>query len=115
MVDAETMGIKLEPKAFIFGKYFKQKIIYLSMDNRWKSYCFKTASEKNTFIDTVGSKTIRALFEVIRVKKLMPITLSWNKCFSIHDLRLYTAYNKHEMIKIDNQSREKTQVLSQVL
>ena len=29
--------------------------------------------------------------------------------------RLYTVYNKHEMIKIDNQTREKSQVLSQVL
>ena len=25
--------------------------------------------------------------------------------------RLYTAYDKHEMIKIDNQTREKSQVL----
>ena len=30
-------------------------------------------------------------------------------------LRLYTAYNKQEMIKISNQTREKSQVLSQVL
>ena len=29
--------------------------------------------------------------------------------------RLYTVYNKHEMIKIDNKSREKSQVLSQML
>ena len=29
--------------------------------------------------------------------------------------RLYTVYNKHEMIKIGNQTREKSQVLSQVL
>ena len=28
--------------------------------------------------------------------------------------RLYTVYNKNEMIKIDNQTREKSQVLSQV-
>ena len=28
--------------------------------------------------------------------------------------RLYTVYNKHEMIKIDNQTREKSQVLSQM-
>ena len=28
---------------------------------------------------------------------------------------LYTDYNKHEMIKIHNQTREKSQVLSQVL
>ena len=27
----------------------------------------------------------------------------------------YTVYNKHEMIKIDNQTREKSQELSQVL
>ena len=29
--------------------------------------------------------------------------------------RLYTANNKHESIKIGNQTREKSQVLSQVL
>ena len=29
--------------------------------------------------------------------------------------RLYTIYNKNEMIKIGNQSRENSQVLSQVL
>ena len=29
--------------------------------------------------------------------------------------RLYTAYNKHEIINIDNQISEKSQVLSQVL
>ena len=29
--------------------------------------------------------------------------------------RLYTVYNKHEMIKIDNQTREKLKILSQVL
>ena len=28
--------------------------------------------------------------------------------FSSHDLRLYTVYNKHEMIEIDNQTREKS-------
>ena len=28
--------------------------------------------------------------------------------------RLYTVYNKHEMIKIVKQTREKSQVLSQV-
>ena len=29
--------------------------------------------------------------------------------------RLYTVYKKHEMIKIGNQTREKLQILSQVL
>ena len=29
--------------------------------------------------------------------------------------KLYTVYNKHEMVKIGNQTREKSQVLSQVL
>ena len=29
--------------------------------------------------------------------------------------RLYTVYNKHEMIKMDNQTKEKSQILSQVL
>ena len=29
--------------------------------------------------------------------------------------KLYTEYNKHEMIKIGNETREKSQVLSQVI
>ena len=29
--------------------------------------------------------------------------------------KLYVIYNKHEMIKIGNQTKEKSQVLSQVL
>ena len=29
--------------------------------------------------------------------------------------KLYTVYNKHEMIKIANQTRDKLQVLSQML
>ena len=29
--------------------------------------------------------------------------------------RLYAVYNKHEMVKIDNQIREKQQVLSKML
>ena len=35
--------------------------------------------------------------------------------FQIMIFRLHTVYNKHEMIKIGNQIREKSQVLSQVL
>ena len=37
-----------------------------------------------------------------------------NTCQAII-FRLYTAYNKHEMMKIGNETREKSQVLSQVL
>ena len=33
----------------------------------------------------------------------------------IMTLRLYTVYNKHEMLKIGNQTKGKSQVLSQVL
>ena len=35
--------------------------------------------------------------------------------YQIMIFRIYTVYNKHEIIKIDNESREKAQVLSQVL
>ena len=35
--------------------------------------------------------------------------------FQVRIFRLYTAYNKHEMIKIGNQARENSQVLLQVL
>ena len=62
----------------------------------------------------VESKIIREL-EIIRVKKIIPNVVLWNKYLSVMIFRLYTVFNKHEMIKISNQIREKSQVLSQVL
>ena len=35
--------------------------------------------------------------------------------FQVMIFRLYTVYNKHEMIKIDHKNREKSQVLSHVI
>ena len=35
--------------------------------------------------------------------------------YQVMIIRLYTVYNKHETIKIYNQTREKSQELSQVL
>ena len=35
--------------------------------------------------------------------------------YQVMIFQLYTVYNKHEMIKIDRQTREKSQALSQVL
>ena len=35
--------------------------------------------------------------------------------FQVMIFRLYAVYNKHEMLKNGNQTREKSQVLSQVL
>ena len=72
------------------------------------------SSKKNLFSPKVSSKIIRAL-EIIRVKKLIT-----NAFYEIHIcqvmiFRLCTVYNKHQLIKIDNQTREKSQVLSQVL
>ena len=37
-----------------------------------------------------------------------------NRC-QVMIFSLYTVYNKHEVIKIHSQTREKSQVLSQVL
>ena len=64
--------------------------------------------------NTVGSKIIRA-FGIVRIKILIPKAVFWNKYLSVMIFRLYTVFNKHEMIKISNQIREKSQVLSQVL
>ena len=62
---------------------------------------------------TVGSKIIWAV-EVIRVKKILSnAVIELNICQDMV-FRLSTVYNKHEIIKIDNQTREKLQVLSQV-
>ena len=63
---------------------------------------------------TVGSKIIRAL-DMIRVKNLYLIQFyNINICQFII-FRLCTVFNKHEMIKICGQTREKSQVLSKVL
>ena len=70
--------------------------------------CIKTEFDKQQL--TVGSKIIRALV-IIRVKKLIPNGILGNKYFSNHDLQAYAVYNKHEMIKTDNQTTEKSQVL----
>ena len=64
---------------------------------------------------TVGNKNIRAL-EIIRVKKksylmqFCEINISQVRIF-----RLDTVYNRHKMIKIGSQTREKSQILSQML
>ena len=58
---------------------------------------------------TVGSKIIRA-FEIIHVKKRIPNAFKINTC-QVMIFRLYTVCNKHEKIKINNQTREKSQVI----
>ena len=56
---------------------------------------------------TVGSKIIRAL-EIIRVKNFTFYEMNTHQ---VMRFRLYTVYNKHEMIKTVNPTREKLQVL----
>ena len=64
---------------------------------------------------TADSKIIRAL-EIVRVKKKSYIMQFYEKnIFQMLISRLYTIYNKHEIIKIYIQTREKSQVLSQML
>ena len=63
---------------------------------------------------TIGSKIIRAL-KIIRVKKLTLKAILRNNLCQVMIFRLYTVYKKHEGIKIDNKTKEKSQVLSQVL
>ena len=59
-------------------------------------------------------KIIRAL-QIIRVKQLILMTFYEINICEIRIFRLYAAYNKHELIKIGNQTSEKSQVLSQFL
>ena len=59
--------------------------------------------------DTVSSKIIRAL-EIIDIKKLIPIQFYEINICQVMIFRLYTVYNKHDMIKIDNETRKKAQV-----
>ena len=63
---------------------------------------------------TVDSKIIRAL-EISLVKKLYLMQFCEINICQIMIFRLYTVYNKHEIIEIDSQTREKLQVLWQVL
>ena len=63
---------------------------------------------------TVDSKIIRAL-EIIRVKKLNLVQFYEPNIFQMMTFSLYTVYNKHEIIKIGKETKEKKKVLSQVL
>ena len=63
---------------------------------------------------TVDSKINRAL-EISRVKKLILMQFCLVNICQVMTFRLYTAYNKQDMIKIDSQTREKSQELLQVL
>ena len=74
--------------------------------------CDPTLKENMSLI-TIGSKIIQE-FEIILVKKLIPNAVLINIC-QIMIFRLYTVYNKHEMIKIGNQTTENSQALSQRL
>ena len=62
----------------------------------------------------VGSKTVRAL-EVILVEKLILNQFYEINICQVMIFRLYTVYNKHEIIKIVNHTREKSHVIFQVL
>ena len=60
------------------------------------------------------SKIFRAL-EIIHVKEYTSNAVLCYKYFQVMIFRLYAVYSKHEMKKIGNKTREKSQVLSQVL
>ena len=66
------------------------------------------------FKGTVGSKIIRAL-EISRVKNSYLMQFYEINISQVMIFRLYTVYNKHEMIKIFSRTNDKLQVLSQVL
>ena len=61
----------------------------------------------------VGSKII-GILETIRVKKLILNPFYEINICQITIFRLYVVYNKHEIIQISNQTREKSLVLSEV-
>ena len=63
---------------------------------------------------TVGSKDISAL-EIIPAKKLIPYAVFKIHFWQVMNIKIYIAYNEHEIKKIDNQNKEKLQALSQVL
>ena len=63
---------------------------------------------------TIDSKIIRAV-EIIPVQKLIPNIVLLNKYLLNHIFKLYAVFNKHEMIKIVNETKGKSQVLSQML
>ena len=69
---------------------------------------------KNTISAKVGSKIIRAV-EIIRVKNSYLMQFyEVNICEGMMFM-FYTVYNKHVITKNDTQTRENSQVLSQVL
>ena len=82
-------------------QYFLQRTLLLQLSFYWVEL----------ISNTVGSRIVRA-HEIIRNKNLISnLVLLKNICQAMI-FRLYTVYNKHEIIKIGNQTREKLQVLS---
>ena len=72
------------------------------------------SNTSSRFACTVASKILQVL-EIICAKKLISNAILRNNICQVMVFRLYTVYNKHQMIKIDNKKTEKSQVLSQGL
>ena len=73
-----------------------------------------TNNLKKLRIITVDSKIIRAL-QIFRGKKLYLMQFYEMNICQVMIFRLLIVYNKHEMIKNDSQTREKSQVFSQLV
>ena len=68
-----------------------RKIIFIMDDNKWTNIFLYILTNiywnvvlLHYFMHTVDRKTIRAL-EIVRVKKLIPNAVLWNKCLSIYN------------------------------
>ena len=70
--------------------------------------------KKSVESNTVGTK-INPSLEIIRVKKLMPNAALGKNIYQVMIFGFYTVYKKNEMVKIGNQTIEKSQKLSQML
>ena len=70
-------------------------------------------NERNNKLDSVSRTEVK--FWKYSLQQNYPSTQFMKYICQIIIFRLYAVYNKHDIIKIYNETREKIQVLSQVL
>ena len=76
----------------------------------YSSLCYRQVHD---FVQS--SAKLFEMIEIIRFKKILLVQFYEAYICQVMIFRLYTVYDKHEMIKIGNQTREKSEVLSLVL
>ena len=76
---------------------------------------WNTTSDESFHSDVQSTAKLFENLRLVGLKSLYAIQFCKINICQVIIFRLHIVYNKHEMIKIDSQIREKSQVLLQVL